>query len=61
MPGRAWGRITVTQLANGVLKFSGIQSGKRTPRDEDAAVFIPLVYDIYGDVSPYVPSTGNSV
>ena len=31
VPGRAQGRLTVTQLADGVLKYSILQRGKRTP------------------------------
>ena len=61
VPRRARGRTMVTQLANGVLKFSRIWRGKRTPRDEGAATFILLVNDIFSDISPYAPSTRNSV
>ena len=51
MPGRAWGGITVAQLAGGVLKFSVLWRGKRTPQDKDATTFIPPVYDVFGDVA----------
>ena len=46
VPGRAQGRLTVTQLADGVLKYSILQRGKRTPRDRGTIAFIPLEYDI---------------
>ena len=51
----------VTQLAGGVLKFSVLRRGKRTPQDRGTAVFIPPVYDVFGDVAPNTPSTGNLV
>ena len=62
MPGRAWGRAcSEAQLAGGVLVFPVLQRGKRTPQDRGATTFILLEYDIYGDVTPYTPSTRNSV
>ena len=61
MPRRAWEGITVTQLAGGVLKFSVLQRGKMTLRDRGTAAFILPVYDVFGDVAPNMPSTGNSV
>ena len=51
----------VTQLAGGVLKFSILQRGKRTPWDRGAAAFILPVYDIFGDVALNTPSSGISV
>ena len=47
----------MTQLGGGVLKFSVLWRGKRTPRDRGAATFILLVYDVFGDLAPYTPST----
>ena len=61
VPRRAWGGITVTQLAGGVLKFSVLQRGKRTTQDRGAATFIPPAYDVFSDVSLHTPSTGNLV
>ena len=51
----------VTQLAGGVLKFSVLRRGKRTPQEWGTATFIPSVYDVFGDVAPNMPSTRNSV
>ena len=51
----------VTQLAGGVLKFSVLQRGKRTAWYRGTAAFIPPVYDVFGDIAPNMPSTGNSV
>ena len=51
----------VTQLAGGVLKFSILRRDKRTPRDKGAIAFIPPEYDICGDVTLHMPSTGHSV
>ena len=51
----------VTQLAGGVLKFSVLLRGKRTPQNKDATAFIPPEYDICGDITPHMPSTRNSV
>ena len=36
----------VTQLAGGVLKFSVLWRGKRTPRDKGATAFILPEYDV---------------
>ena len=41
----------VTQLACGVLKFSVLWRGKRTPRDKGTTAFILLEYDVCGDVT----------
>ena len=51
----------VTQLAGGVLKFSVLWRGKRTPSDRGATAFILLVYDIFGDIALHMPSTWNSL
>ena len=51
----------VTQLAGGVLKFSVLWRGKRTPLHRGAAAFISLVYDIFGEVALNMKSTRNSV
>ena len=52
----------VTQLAVGLLKFSVFHGeAKGLSWDRGAATFIPLVYDIFGDVALNMPSTGNSV
>ena len=48
-------------LPSGVLMFSVLQRGKRTPQDTGATAFIPLKYDVCGDITPHMPSTGNSV
>ena len=56
--GRAYGQ---TLLAGGVLMFSVSQRGKRTPQDKGATVFIPLEYDICGDITLHTPSAGDSV
>ena len=61
VPRRALGGITVTQLAGRVLKFSVLWRGKRTPQDRGATAFILPVYDVFGDVALYMPSTGNLV
>ena len=53
----------VTQLAigYGVLKSPATGEAKGLPNDGVAATFILPVHDVYGDVSPYMPPTGNSV
>ena len=61
VPRRAQGGNMVTQLAGGVLKFSVLQKGKRTPRDKGTTAFIPPEYDVCGDVTLHTSSTGNLV
>ena len=54
----------VTQLAGGVLKFSVLWRGKRTPRDKGSTTFIPPEYDICGDVTlglGYSPLTASGM
>ena len=63
-------RVTVARVASrySVLWLPedlGFQTGLWipcwTPRDGVAAAFILPVHDVHGDISPYTPSTGNSV
>ena len=62
MPGRAQGRAYGrAQMAGGVLMFSLLWRGKRTPRDRSATTFIPLAYDVYGDITPHTQSAGDLV
>ena len=52
------------ELAGGVLKFSILWRGKRTPWDKGATAFIPLEYDICGEVAPglgYGPLTASGM
>ena len=54
----------VTQLAGGVLKFSVLWRGKRTPQDKGTTAFIPPEYDVCGDVTPglgYGPLTASNM
>ena len=47
MPGRAQGRAySGAQLARGVLMFSVLWRGKRTPWDRGGTTFIPPGYDV---------------
>ena len=62
MPGRAWGRAYGrTQLTGGVLILSISWRGKRTHWEKGTTAFILPEYDIYGDVTLHMPSTGNLV
>ena len=49
--------IVVAQLAMGYLHLR--QSERQ--KDGVAATFIPPVHDVYNDIAPYMPSTGNLV
>ena len=51
----------VTQLAGGVLKFSILRRGKRTPWNKGVTTFIPPEYDICSDITPHMSSTRNLV
>ena len=54
----------VTQLAGGILKFSVLQRGKRTPWDKGATAFILPEYDVCSDVTPglgYGPLTASGM
>ena len=50
----------VTQLAMGYLSLRQVEKQKDSP-GWGCSHFIPTVHDVYGDVSPYTPPTGNSV
>ena len=50
----------MAQLAVGYLCLWQPEKQKDSP-GWVAAAFIPPVHDVYGDVAPYTPSTGNSV
>ena len=61
-------RVTVTQVASRYLVLQLPEDLRTldwtpdwTPWDRVAATFILPAHDIYGDVSPYMPSTGNLV
>ena len=61
MPGRVQERAySEAHLAGGVLMFSITQRGKRTLQEGGATTFIPLEYDVCGDITLHAPSTGNS-
>ena len=38
--------------------FFDLWRGKRTPQDRGATTFIPPEYDVCGDITPHMPSTG---
>ena len=49
------------ELAGGVLMFSVLQRGKRTPREGGTTAFILPEYDACGNITLHVPSTRDLV
>ena len=54
-------QYSVLQLQEDLGLQTGLWIPRWTLRDGVAAAFILPVHDVYGDVSLYAPSTGNSV
>ena len=58
---RVASRYSVLRLLEDLGFQTGLWIPRWTARDGVAAAFILLVHDVHGDVSPCMPSTGNSV
>ena len=61
MGARVASRYSVLRLPEDLGFQTGLWIPRWTPQDGVAAAFIVLVHDVHGDISPCMPSIGNSV